>query len=138
MKNQIRHNGIVESVENGLVRVRILQASACASCKVAARCHTAESKEKIIVVAVDGCQAFIWQKGQTVTVSTSGTTAIRALLLGFGVPLLLMLAVLVVAMIAGCREGTSALLMMASLIPYYICLWLLRDHIARSITFQIE
>lgn len=137
MEKQIRHEGIVESVEDGLVRVRILQASACAACKVAARCHTAEAKEKIIDVAVDGREAFRWQKGQAVTVCTSGTMAGWALFLGFGIPLLLMLAVLVGTKMAGSSEGVAALMMMVSLIPYYIGLWFFRSRIAHSISFQI-
>ena len=128
----------MESVEEGLVRVRILQASACSVCKVASRCHTAESKEKIIDVTVEGHEAFNWKKGQAVTVCTSGTMAGRALLLGFGVPLLIMLIVLVATLAAGCSEGMAALLMIASLIPYYIGLWLFRNRIARTISFQIE
>ena len=137
-RGQIRHEGIVESVEEGLVRVRILQASACAACKVASRCHTAEAKEKIIDVAVDAREAFRWEKGQTVTVCTSGTMAVRALLLGFGIPLLLMLAVLVGTKMAGGSEGLAALMMLVSLIPYYIGLWFSRNRIARSIAFHIE
>ena len=97
--------------------MRILQASACAACKVASRCHTAEAKEKIIDVTVDGREAFRWEKGQTVTVCTSEAMAGRALLLGFGIPLLMMLV---------------------SLVPYYIGLWFFRNRIARSISFQIE
>lgn len=128
----------MESVEEGLVRVRILQVSACSACKVASRCHTAESKEKIIDVTVEGHEAFNWKKGQAVTVCTSGTMAGRALLLGFGVPLLIMLIVLVATLAAGCSEGMAALLMIASLIPYYIGLWLFRNRIARTISFQIE
>lgn len=128
----------MESVEEGLVRVRILQASACAACKVASKCHTAESKEKIIDVTVEGQEAFNWKKGQAVTVCTSGTMAGRALLLGFGVPLLIMLIVLVATLAAGCSEGMAALLMIVSLIPYYIGLWLFRNRIARTISFQIE
>ena len=135
---QIRHEGVVESIEEGLVRVRILQASACAACKVASKCHTAEAKEKIIDVMVDGREAFRWEKGQAVTVSTSGTMAGRALFLGFGLPLLLMLAVLVASMTAGGSEGMAAVLMMASLVPYYIGLWFFRTRIAHSISFQIE
>ena len=128
----------MESVEEGLVRVRILQASACAACKVASRCHTAEAKEKIIDVTVDGREAFRWEKGQTVTVCTSETMAGRALLLGFGIPLLLMLVVLVGTKMAGGTEGLAALMMLLSLVPYYIGLWFFRNSIARSISFQIE
>ena len=128
----------MESVEEGLVRVRILQASACAACKVASKCHTAEAKEKIIDVRVDGREAFRWEKGQAVMVCTSGTMAGRALLLGFGIPLIIMLMVLVATLAAGCSEGMAALMMLLSLIPYYIGLWLFRNCIARNIAFHIE
>ena len=79
-----------------------------------------------------------WVRIRQVTVCTSGTMAGRALLLGFGVPLLIMLIVLVATLAAGCSEGMAALLMIASLIPYYIGLWLFRNRIARTISFQIE
>ena len=47
MSNKIKHNGVVDGVEDGCVRVRILQSSACSACKVAAHCNTSETKEKI-------------------------------------------------------------------------------------------
>ena len=62
----------------------------------------------------------------------------RALMLGFGLPLVLMLVVLIVAMAAGCSEGITALFMLGSLVPYYLLVWLLRDRIARQILFRLE
>ena len=59
------------------------------------------------------------------------------LLVGY-ILLIIMLAVLVMALAAKCSEGLAALLMIASLIPYYICLWLFRHRIAGSIAFHIE
>lgn len=52
MSNKIKHNGVVDGVEEGCVRVRILQSSACSACKVAAHCNASETKEKIIEVQV--------------------------------------------------------------------------------------
>ena len=136
MENPIRHEGIIETIEAGHVQVRILQTSACAGCKVAAHCTTAEAREKLIDVRVtDGSR---WQVGQQVVVSTEGTMAGKALLIGFGLPLLLMLALLVMALAAGCSEGMTALLMLGSLFPYYLAVWLCRDRIARQISFRIE
>ena len=137
MENQIRHDGIVESVENGHVRVRIVQTSACAGCKVAAHCHTSEAKEKLVDVHVDK-DTSRWHVGQQVIVTAQSSMASKALLIGFGFPLVLMLAVLVVLNTAGCGEGMTALLMLGVLIPYYIIVWLLRQHIARTISFRIE
>ena len=137
MENSIRHEGIVVKVENGLVRVKILQTSACAACKVAAHCHTAEAKEK--VVDVTGlADTSRWHEGDTVVVSTKAGMAGKALLVGFGLPLLLMLLTLVVAMAARCSEGLSALLMIGVLVPYYAVVWLCRHRLARTISFQIE
>ena len=64
--------------------------------------------------------------------------AAKALLIGFGVPLVLMLVVLVVLKAVGCSEGTTALLMLGSLIPYYIIVWLMRSRIERKISFHLE
>ena len=52
MSNKIKHNGVVDGVEEGCVRVRIFQSSACSACKVAAHCNASETKEKIIEVQV--------------------------------------------------------------------------------------
>lgn len=138
MEKPVRHDGIIEAIERGHVRVRIMQAAACAGCKVASRCSTAEAREKLIDVAVAPGSEVHWHVGQQVVVSTAGSMAGKALLLGFGLPLVLMLAVLAVATAAGCSEGTAALAMLGSLIPYYIIIGLLRNRIATQISFQLE
>jgi len=136
MENVIRHEGIIDYIKGTHVRVRITRTPACAGCKVAARCATAEAREKVIDATATDASA--WHVGQTVVVTTAGTMAGRALLLGFGLPLLLMLLVLGVAMVTGCNEGATALLMLASLVPYYFVLWLCRDRIASKMTFHVE
>jgi len=65
MNNKIRHSGIIDSIENSTVRVRILQTSACAACKVAAHCNASESKEKLVDVAV--ADGSVRRVGDTVT-----------------------------------------------------------------------
>ena len=135
MENQIRHDGVIESVNGSHVQVRIVQTSACAGCKVAAHCHTAEAKEKLIDVS-DATGR--WQVGQPVVVTASSSMAGKALLIGFGLPLILMLVVLTVLIAAGCSEGMTALLMLGALIPYYIIVWMLRNRIARTISFRLE
>jgi sigma-E factor negative regulatory protein RseC len=137
MEKQIRHEGIIEAVDGARVSVRIVQTSACAGCKVASHCHTAEAKEKVIEV-MECSNSHQWQVGQPVVVTASASIAGKGLLLAFGLPLLLMLAVLVAASAAHASEGTTALLMLASLVPYYIIIWLCRDRISRNISFRIE
>lgn len=134
--NKISHSGIVESVADGCVKVRILQASACGACKVAGHCHAAESKEKIVeVFCRDTAQ---YSTGQEVVVSTSGDVAARALLLGFGVPFLVLIVVLVLVLQVTGDEGLAALCALAALIPYYGVIYLMRERIRQQLTFYLE
>lgn len=136
MENSIHHEGTVESIEGEHVRVRITQHSACSACKVASHCTASESKVKI--VDVYHCQREDLKVGEAVVVSTSSHSAGKALLLGFGYPLLLLLAMIAILLGGGFNEGIAALAAIGVLIPYYIIIWLLRKPISESIAFSIE
>ena len=116
--------------------MRIVQTSACASCKVAGHCNAAESKVKIVDVV--GADATRYQLGQEVVVWASKDVANKALLLGFGIPFLLLVCVLLVALKMIADEGIAALMALGSLVPYYFVLWLLRDRIQQQICFHID
>lgn len=136
MENSIRHEGTVESVDGEHIRVRILQHSACSACKVASHCSASESKEKI--VDVFHYRQHHLKVGDAVIVGTSSHSVRKALLLGFGLPLLLLLLVTGVLFAAGVNEGITALAALGALIPYYIGLWIFRQRIADNIAFFIE
>ena len=136
MENTIRHEGVIESVADGHVRVRIVQTAACAGCKVARHCNASEAKVKM--VDVYHCDRRDLQVGQNVVVSTSGAAAGKALFLGFGLPLMLLLVVLTALLSLHVGEGVAAVSTVAVLIPYYICIWFCRKHIATVISFKIE
>ena len=136
MNQRISHSGVIESIEEGCVHVRIVQTSACAACKVAGYCNAAESKEKIIDVFCDSVAAY--QVGQQVVVSTSGQVAVKALLWAFGVPFALLMAVLLLVLLLTGNEGWAALSALATLVPYYVLLWLLRDKMREQLAFTIE
>lgn len=135
MNDNIRHAGIIDSIEDGIVRVRILQTSACAACKVARHCNASESKEKLVdVTQADG---RTWKVGDAVTVCASRKAVSHAMLLAFATPLMLMVVTLVVVLLLTGNEATAGLSSLAVLIPYYIALWLLRNLIGRKISFHI-
>ena len=126
----------MERVEGDCVKVRIVQTSACAACKVASHCNAAESKVKIVDVLTSDSSAY--RAGEEVVVSASKDVANRALLLGFGLPFLLLVGVLVVMLRLTSEQGLAALGAIGALIPYYILLWLMRDRIRQQISFRIE
>jgi sigma-E factor negative regulatory protein RseC len=137
MSTKISHAGIVESIGEGCVQVRILQTSACAACKVAGHCHASESKEKIVDVMNVGDVSHL-KVGDSVVVTASRDVANRALLLGFGVPFLILVSVLVIMLQLVSEEGLAALAALAALLPYYGLLYLMRDRIQQKMAFSIE
>lgn len=138
MSNKIKHAGVIDSIAGRSVKVRIVQTSACAACKVASRCTASESKVKLVDAVCDSAAAARLQPGQEVVVSTTTAMVGNALLLGFGIPLLLLLATLVTLIWLSYDEGTAALASIAVLLPYYLLLWAFHERIGRRITFQIE
>ena len=137
MSTKISHSGVVDSVEGDCVKVRIVQTSACAACKVAGYCNAAESKEKMVDVFC-GDTAKNYHVGQPVTVSTSGSVAARALLWGFGMPFLVLVTVLFVVLLLTHNEGLAAVSAILALLPYYGLLWLLCDRMREQLSFAIE
>ena len=136
MSTKISHSGVIERIESDRVQVRIIQTSACAACKVAGYCNVAESKEKLIDVFCDSVAKSL-HVGQPVTVTTSGVVAAKALLWGFGLPFVVLVAVLIVVLLLTSSEGLAALCALAALVPYYLMLWLLRDRMRDELSFQI-
>ncbi len=133
---KISHSGIIESIAEGCVKVRILQTSACAACKIAGHCNASESKEKIVEVFTDHTGGYAL--GQEVVVCASRDVANKALLLGFGVPFLLLVGVLVLVLRVTGNEGVAALSGLLALVPYYFVLYLFRSRIREQLSFYIE
>ena len=136
MSNKIKHNGVVDGVEEGCVRVRILQSSACSACKVAAHCNASETKEKIIEVQVADTDRY--QRGDSVIVVADTAVGFRASLYGYLLPLILMVVSLVAVLKTTQSEGYAAMSALGILIPYYIGLYLLRNKLRNKLSFSIE
>lgn len=134
--NKIYHDGIVESSHNGCVKVLITQTAACASCKIAKHCNASEAKEKIIDVYVNNADDFA--PGDHVTVSMSAGNSYHAVMLAFGVPLIVMVAVILLVYLWTKDEGLAAVVGVASLLPYYLVLYLIRDKLSRKYAFVIK
>ena len=127
----------MESIEEGCVKVRILQTSACASCKVAGHCNASESKEKIVdVLNVSDTSGL--KVGDDVVVCASRDVANRALLLGFGLPFLILVSVLLITLRFTSEEGWAAIAALLSLAPYYGVLFLFKDKIRKGLSFYLE
>ena len=135
--SRIRHSGVVDAIDGEGVRVRILQTSACAACKIAGHCNASESKEKIIEVfrVADSAR---FKVGDTVVVSASVGMAMQALFYGFGLPFIVLVGVLFAVYAFTSDESLSAIAGLAALVPYYAILYVLRDRMRGKMSFEIE
>lgn len=133
-RETIRHEGIVEQIGAENCHVRILQASACSSCSARQLCRSSESKEKVI--EVKGHYPTL-QVGDTVILIGSVRQGLRASVVAYLVPLIIM----VIALYVGMRlkgEGVGALAALLTLAVYYGVLYLFRDKLGKFFTFEIE
>lgn len=135
MSNKIRHVGIIDSIREKSVQVRILQSSACSGCKVASHCNAAETKEKLIEVAVD--EPSCCQVGEKVVIVADASVGFIASLYGYLLPLLLMVLTLVIVLGATHSEGVAAFSALGILVPYYTILYLTRNRLGNQLTFEI-
>ena len=136
MSNKIKHSGVVENILGDSVQVRIVQTSACAACKVAGYCNASESKEKLVDVYHADTRNL--RVGDVVTVTASTQVAAQALLLGFGLPFVVLVAVLIAVLLITDNEGAAALSGLGALVPYYAVLFLFRNRIRDKLSFSIE
>ena len=137
MANTISHAGVIDSIENGIVHVRIIQHSACSSCKLSSYCTSAESKEKMIDVYTNEATRF--SVGENVNVIAASSVEIKAVVYGFVVPLVvMMLSIIIALLLFGLSEPLAAFIGLASLVPYYTLLYMLRSRLQKVLVFQIE
>lgn len=135
MSQQIAHTGVVSSVEPGIVHVTIVANSACQSCRARQACGMSESTEKR--VDVETPDYALYRPGDDVTVGAEPRVGLKAVLLAYVGALAVLLAVVVIARMAGLGDGLCALLAVAGVAVYYFALYLCRNRIKNTIHFTI-
>jgi len=136
MADIIKHRGVVEKIDGSHVVVRIVQTSACSACSAKGLCNASESKEKQIDVYESNPSYRI---GEEVVLCGSTSMGMRAVLLAFGIPVLLLLFALFVTMrITDGDALLSAIVAMLAIIPYYFVIYLMKDKMDKTFSFVIE
>ena len=136
MADIIKHRGIVEKVDGSHIVVRIVQTSACSACSAKGLCNASESKEKQIDVYEVSPS---YQIGEEVMVCGTTSMGMRAVLLAFGVPLLILVLALGVSMKLTSEDALlSSGIALVSVVPYYIAIYFCKDKLNRTFSFTIE
>ncbi len=136
MNNTITHSGVIEQIYQNRISVRIEQVSACAACKAAGHCNASDRKEKLIEVYC--ARPSDYRVGESVVITADEHVGHRAVVWGFGLPLLILLASIFGLKVLTRSDGMAALIGILSLIPYYILLYLLRRKIRDQLAFKLQ
>lgn len=138
LKEKIEHRGVVASVEGDHVRVNIVQMAACSGCKARSMCASSESKEKIIDVYETDAE-HKYRVGDRVNVCGALSMGKQAVRLAFGVPLLLIVVWMPVALLVlKLNELASAGVMVLILALYFYIIYMCRERMAKTFAFWIE
>lgn len=133
---RIKHEGIIQSIDEQGIHVRITQMAACASCKVASQCQMSDKKDKIVDVENHG--STFMKVGDNVVVYTEESMGFKAVFLAFILPFLFMVGTLVGVSAITHDEPLSALAGIVVLIPYYWVLFTRKEKLKKQFQFKLE
>lgn len=131
----IEQKGIIEEIENGTAKVKIVSFSACASCTSKGACLAGESAEKIISVFI-GYEPF--STGELVKVSMKKSLGLKAALLAYFLPFIVLLVTLLVLTGLGVNEVISGIMSLVVLVPYFLIIYIFKHKLQRVFQFKLS
>ena len=132
----IIHPGIIESINGDKVFIRILSQSACSSCHAKGACTIADVEEKIIEADIDPSENR--KPGEQVMVKMEESLGHKAVLMGYVLPLIVLVGSVILFLSLFKHEGMAALLSILMLVPYYFTLYLFRKRLRKEFRFRVE
>ena len=109
--------------------------SACASCEIKGACTISDSVDKVIEVELEGHETFT--KGQVVSIEMKQSQGSWAVIFAYLLPFILIFGSLVLFLGVGVDQGIAGLLSIATLIPYYLILFLLRNFFKKKFSYRL-
>lgn len=140
MENVIDHPGIVKLIKDKhTLVISIISTSACNHCSSKEACTMSlgsEAKEKEVEINVENADDF--KIGQSVTVVMKQSTGTKAVVLGYIVPLLLLLLAVFLVYGISKNEAWAGLSGIIILVPYYFILYFFNAQIKKQFQFKLK
>ncbi len=133
---EVSHKGTVISVGQDRISVRIVSESACSACHAAGLCGASESKNKIVDVPVYGGQTY--SVGQEVEVCLARKMGLKAVLLSYVIPLVILLILVLTLSSIGLGELVCGLASIGGVALYYLILYFRRDSLTEGYVFYVR
>ncbi len=132
---KIEHSGVVESVSGRTVRVSFTSRSACGDCRARHFCVEGSAQERFVDVT-DASGAY--HTGDSVRVIMKESQGYLAIFLGYLLPFLVLIALLVLLNYLTKNELITGLLALTGLALYFVILYFFRNRIKQTFTFALE
>jgi len=134
-EDTVTHPGVVKSVESKRIEVAIISIAGCASCQIKGSCSVSDMEEKQVWVKLADTSEY--KVGQSVTVEMKQSMGTWAVLMGYVFPFLVLMGGLLVYLGLGLDQGLAGVLALATLIPYYTLLYLLRGWLGNRFQYTL-
>lgn len=131
----ITHEGVIVKVTDARVLVKVDKQSACADCHARGAC-TAVDQNEIIVEVNTASESF--EVGQQVILEAYTSMGLKAVMMAFVIPFILVVLTLSLSVIFLKSEIVSGLISLLVLIPYYLFLYLNRGKYKSKFNFKIR
>ena len=128
------HDGVVQKSDNKSVTVKITSVSACSGCHAEGFCTMSDKEDKIIDIS----GKYNVEPGDTVTVLMKKSMGYAAVMLGYVVPIILVIGLLLILGSMSLPEPIIGLGSLGILVPYYLILWFFRKQINTNFKFKIK
>lgn len=134
-KKEVSHTGIVKEIGARGIKVGIVVQSGCASCQIKGSCTMSEQTDKELEI---DCNPKTFELGQQVIIHLNSSQGMHALFLGYILPFLVLLTVMIITSKVTNNEGIIGLAALASLVPYYAFLYLFNNRIKKKFTYVVK
>lgn len=134
---EVKHLGVVESIHENTMRVRVEQTSACTGCNAGSVCSSADKKDKWIDIPSFTGE---YHSGQSVFVVGKTSFGLKAVALAYVIPLFLMMTVLVISslwLFPG-KDALAAILSLSATILYFFILYPFRKTLKNRFDFTVR
>ena len=131
----VSHEGIVQSIDGDKVTIKMTVASACAGCHARHLCSSLDSRDKL--VEAENLYHLPLEVGEKVTVTLQEKLAMKAVILCFLIPFMLMFVFFILLNYLTKNELVASLVSLGSIALYYYIVWLFRSRIAREYSFVV-
>jgi positive regulator of sigma E activity len=131
----IEHEGIVGSITAKSIFVNIVSNAACSDCHAKKACASAESVEKVIEVTP---YTGTFNIGDNVIVKLNQSLGIKAILIGYVYPFVLLFATLIIVVKTTGNELTAGIASLGLTSLYFLALRFFRSPLQKTFHFEIE